>query len=188
MKYFMNVMMVLSGMMSFLGCSIGTKPVGKQSVVSFYSLTFTDMDGTLVPMSTFKGKKVLVVNTASRCGYTPQYAELEKLYEQYKEKLVVIGFPANNFLSQEPGTNDEIRSFCKLNYDVSFPMARKISVKGDDIDPVFTWLSDPKLNGWNSDEPKWNFYKYLIDEKGELEAVFPSSVKPLSDDVIKHLK
>ncbi len=179
--------MALLGFVSFR-CFGGMRPDGKKSKVSFYSLNYTAMNGSTVSMSEFKGKKVLIINTASKCGYTPQYEELEKLHEQYKDKAVLIGFPANNFLSQEPGTNEEIEQFCKLNFGVTFPLSQKVSVKGDDKSPVFQWLTDETKNGWNNSDPKWNFYKYLINEEGELVSVFPSGKKPLSEDITKLLK
>ncbi|HET7897609.1 MAG TPA: glutathione peroxidase, partial [Flavisolibacter sp.] len=146
------------------------------------------LDGKPIDFSKFKGKKVLIVNTASKCGFTPQYADLEKLYEQYKNKLVIIGFPANNFGEQEPGTNDEIGSFCKKNYGVTFPMAAKVSVKGDDMAPLFKYLTDEahKL-GVQDPVIKWNFTKFLIDENGKLVQVFPSKINPMSEELTKYL-
>src|ERR1700759_1098970 len=133
---------------------------------STYEFKLKTIDGSDFSLAKFKGKKVLVVNTASKCGYTPQYGELEKLQETYKDKLVIIGFPANNFGAQEPGSNTEISEFCTKNYGVSFPMAAKISVKGDDIAPLYQWLTDKQYNGVESSTVKWNFQKYLINEKG----------------------
>jgi glutathione peroxidase len=158
------------------------------SGASFYDFKVEGLDGKQIDFSKFKGKKVLVVNTASKCGYTPQYAELEKLYEQYKNKLVIVGFPANNFGEQEPGTNDEIGAFCKKNYGVTFPMAAKVSVKGDDIDPLFKYLTD-EAHKMGVQDPviKWNFTKFLIDEKGKLVQVFPSKVSPMSEELTKFL-
>jgi len=126
----------------------------------------------------------LIVNTASKCGYTPQYEALEALYEKYKDKLVIVGFPANNFLSQEPGDNSEIASFCKKNYGVTFPMAAKISVKGKDMAPLYIWLTDKDYNGVKSSNVKWNFQKYLLNEKGQLVEVFSPGVKPDSEEII----
>ena len=132
-----------------------------------------------------KGKKVLIVNTASKCGYTPQYADLEKLYEQYGGKdFTIIGFPANNFNNQEPGSNEEIRQFCTRNYGVTFPMMAKISVKGDDMHPLYQWLTSKAKNGVMNSEVKWNFQKYLIDKNGKLLAKFDSNVNPLSDEIV----
>ncbi|WP_448519850.1 glutathione peroxidase [Rhodoflexus sp.] len=155
---------------------------------SFYDFKMKDINGEVVDFSTFKGKKVLIVNVASKCGYTPQYAELEELHKKYGDKVVVLGFPANNFGGQEPGTNAEIAEFCRSTYGVSFRMFEKISVKGDNMHPLYKWLSTKELNGWNSDAPKWNFTKYLINEKGELVKLFGSGVKPLSSDIVSAIE
>ena len=136
----------------------------------------------------FKGKKIMIVNTASKCGYTPQYEELEKLYEQYKDKLVIVGFPANNFKDQEPGTNQEIEEFCKKNYGVTFPMAEKVSVKGDDIAPIYKFLTAEAKKKGIEDPVKWNFTKFLLDEKGELITVINHKTKPMSEEVLKYLQ
>lgn len=145
---------------------------------NIYAFKVQGIDGASIDFAKFKGKKILIVNTASRCGYTPQYEALESLYKAYKGKLVIVGFPANNFGAQEPGTNEEIVAFCKKNYGVSFPMAAKISVKGADQAPIYKWLTQKALNGFQDSEVKWNFQKYLIDEKGHLIAVFMSDVTP----------
>ncbi len=151
---------------------------------SFYDFKMKDLNGKEVDFSTFKGKKIMVVNVASKCGYTPQYEALQKLYEANSDKLVILGFPANNFGGQEPGTNEEIQSFCSENYGVTFPMFEKISVKGFDKDPLYRWLSDASMNGWNNEEPSWNFCKYILDEKGELINFLPSKVAPLDQQII----
>lgn len=140
---------------------------------SFYEFKANAIDGKAIDFSQYKGKSVLVVNTASKCGYTPQYEDLQKLHEQYGSKVVILGFPANNFGSQEPGSNTEIASFCKENYGVSFQMFEKVSVKGDDVAPVFAWLKEKTGN-----EPTWNFCKYLIKPDGTVK-FFSSKVKPL---------
>lgn len=151
---------------------------------SFYDYTVKTIDGAVFNLSTLKGKKVMVVNTASKCGFTPQYEGLEKLYEKYKDQnFVIIGFPANNFMHQEPGTNEEIKEFCKKNYGVSFPMMAKISVKGEDMAPIYKWLTTAELNGVMDSEVKWNFQKYLIDEKGNLVKVIYSKEKPMSEGI-----
>ncbi|WP_439644690.1 glutathione peroxidase [Flavihumibacter petaseus] len=155
--------------------------------MSIYDFKLVSLDGKSFDLSAYKGKKILIVNTASACGFTPQYADLENLYEKYKDKLVVIGFPANNFGEQEKGTNSEIQSFCKKNYGVTFPMSEKVSVKGTDIHPLFQYLTHEAEKLGVKDPIKWNFTKFLIDEKGKLVAVFPSDVKPLSDDITKYL-
>jgi glutathione peroxidase len=153
-----------------------------------YDFSVPGLSGSTINFKDFKGKKILIVNTASACGYTPQYAELQKLHEQYKDKLVIVGFPANNFGAQEPGTNPEIKEFCKKNYGVTFAMAEKVSVKGADIHPLFQWLTSKAQNGVMDADIKWNFTKFLLDEKGTLLKVFPSGTKPLSEEIISYLK
>jgi glutathione peroxidase len=152
---------------------------------SIYDFKMKDINGELVDFSKFKGQKLLLVNVASKCGYTPQYADLQKLHEAHGDKVTIIGFPANNFGGQEPGTNEEIKQFCSSNYGVTFKMMDKVSVKGADKDPLYRWLSDKDMNGWNDKEPSWNFCKYFINENGELVKFFPSSVKPMDDEIIK---
>ncbi|MFT3682576.1 MAG: glutathione peroxidase [Ferruginibacter sp.] len=157
----------------------------KQPMVSFYSLKDTLIDGRPFDFTQLKGKKILLVNTASDCGYTDQYSDLEKLAESYKDKLLVLGFPANDFKEQEKGSNEEIAAFCKRNYGVSFPLMQKSSViKTGDQNPVFKWLSDPAQNGWNGKQPSWNFSKYLVSEDGRLLNYFDPGVSPQSAEVI----
>jgi glutathione peroxidase len=149
---------------------------------SFYDLKILSLDQKhSINFSDFKGKKVLCVNVASECGYTPQYTALQQLHEKYKDKLVLIGFPCNQFGAQEPGSAADIDSFCKKNYGVTFPLTRKIDVKGDQQDPVYAWLCKKALNGKSDAEVKWNFNKFLIDENGNWVAWFPSKVAPMSD-------
>ena len=156
---------------------------------SFYDFTVKTIDGKDFPLSSLKGKKVLVVNVASKCGLTPQYAQLEKLYEKYKEKnFVVIGFPANNFMGQEPGSNEEIAKFCSLNYDVTFPMMAKISVKGKDIAPLYKWLTTKSENGVQDAKVGWNFHKFLIDENGKWVASYGSTTDPLSEKIVEWIE
>jgi len=157
------------------------------AAVGIYDFKVPSLDGKSIDLSKYKGKKILIVNTASKCGYTPQYKDLETLYETYKGKLVILGFPANNFNQQEPGTNVEISEFCTKNYGVTFPMAEKVSVKGNDIHPLFKYLTDEAAKMGVEDPIKWNFTKFLIDENGKLLAVFPSKVKPMSEEVTKYL-
>ena len=157
------------------------------AATSIYDFKVPSLDGNTIDFSKYKGKNILIVNTASQCGYTKQYADLEKLYEKYKGTLVIIGFPANNFGQQEPGTNAEIAEFCSKNYGVTFPMAEKISVKGEDIHPLFKWLTSKQDNGVMDAEIKWNFTKFLIDKNGKLVAVFPSAVTPMSEEITKYL-
>lgn len=154
---------------------------------SVYDFKVESLEGGSIDLSKYKGKKILIVNTASKCGYTPQYKDLEKLYEEKKNKLVIIGFPANNFKGQEPGTNAEIKEFCQKNYGVTFPMAAKVSVKGDDIHPLFKYLSEEAEKKGIKDPIQWNFTKFLIDENGKLITVFSSKVNPLSEEVSKYL-
>jgi len=157
-----------------------TAPIAEKNI---YTFKVEALDGGTIDFSTFKGKKILIVNTASKCGYTPQYKELEALYSEYKDKLVIVGFPANNFGQQEPGTNAEISEFCQKNYGVSFPMAAKVSVKGDDMAPIYHWLTEKAQNGVLDAEIKWNFNKFLIDENGNMVAYFPSKVSPMSEEI-----
>ena len=154
---------------------------------SIYDFKVEALDGSNIDFAQYKGKKILIVNTASECGYTPQYEGLEALYEKYKGRLVVIGFPANNFGGQEPGSNTEIKEFCKKNYGVSFPMAAKISVKGDDIAPIYKWLCNKSENGVLDAEIKWNFNKFLLDENGKILAKFDSKVTPMSEELTSKL-
>ena len=158
-------------------------------LVSFYELKATANDGTVIDFAGFKGKKVLLVNTASDCGYTGQYAQLEALYIKNRRKLVVIGFPANDFNRQEKGTDEEIATFCKTNYGISFLLAKKtVVVKKQDQHPVFQWLTDRSRNGWCDQPPGWNFSKYLVTEQGALSGYFASSISPLDEVVLKAIK
>lgn len=152
--------------------------------VSFYSLKDTLIDGTAFDFEKLKGKKIMLVNTASDCGYTGQYDDLQKLSEQYKDKLVVIGFPANDFKEQEKGSDEEIAAFCKLNFGVSFPLMKKSSVKkGAGQNKIFEWLTDSTKNGWNNQPPSWNFCKYIVDEQGRLTNYFGSTIEPLGKEI-----
>lgn len=152
---------------------------------NFYDFTVQTIDGKDFNLSELKGKKVLVVNVASKCGFTPQYKQLEELYEKYKnDNFVIIGFPANNFLRQEPGTNEEIKEFCTLNYGVTFPMMAKISVKGEDMAPLYKWLTQKSQNGKQDASVKWNFQKFMIDENGNWAGVASSQTSPMSEEII----
>src|SRR5690554_598294 len=159
-----------------------------QIPTTIHGFSITTLEGESLDLSKFKGKKILIVNTASKCGFTSQYKELEELYKTYEDRLVVIGFPANNFLRQEPGTNDEIAEFCERNYGVSFPMSEKISVKGKDEEPIYQWLTQKKFNGVKNSKVTWNFNKYLIDEEGKLIEKFGSRVKPMDSKIMDYLK
>jgi glutathione peroxidase len=157
----------------------------KQPPVSFYLLKGILNNNTELDLASLKGKKVLLVNTASDCGYTNQYDDLQKLYEEYKDKLEIIGFPANDFKEQEKGTDEEIAEFCKLNFGVSFPLMKKTTViKSLQQDNIFKWLTDSSKNGWNNKPPSWNFTKYLVNEEGVLTNYFGPSIPPMSKDVV----
>jgi glutathione peroxidase len=156
---------------------------------SFYDFKVKDIDGNDFDLAKLKGKKVLVVNTASKCGLTPQYKQLQSLYEQFGgEKFVIVGFPANNFMKQEPGTNEEIAEFCEKNYGVTFPMMEKISVKGDDMHPLYHWLTEKSKNGVLDSEVGWNFQKYLVDEKGQLVKMVEPKTKPDDEQIVSWIK
>lgn len=157
------------------------------NATSIYDFKVEGLTGGKINFADFKGKKVLIVNTASKCGNTPQYEGLEELYEKYKDKLVIVGFPANNFLWQEPGSNDEIAAFCKKNYGVTFPMAAKISVKGKEIAPIYKYLKEQAEKKDLENPVTWNFGKFLINEKGELIATFSPKTQPMSNDILKYL-
>ena len=164
-----------------LGLAVGAMAFGASSV---YDFTLNSIEGAATPLASFKGKVVLLVNVASKCGYTPQYAGLEKLYETYKDKgFVIVGVPANNFGSQEPGSNEEIKTFCSRNYNVTFPMMSKVSVKGADKTPLYQYLPDEKAK--TGGEIKWNFTKFLVDKKGNVINRFESAVTPESADLVK---
>lgn len=155
---------------------------------SFHEFVVEDIRGQAFDLSELKGKKVMVVNTASRCGLTPQYEQLEALYQKYGgDRFIIIGFPANNFMNQEPGSNEEIAEFCQVNYGVSFPMMGKISVKGKDQHPLYTWLTDKDLNGVESSKVRWNFQKYLIDEEGNLVKSLSPRTDPMDEEIIAWL-
>jgi glutathione peroxidase len=178
MKYFLSI--------AIIAClSAFTLNAGNPSIHSF---KVKSIDGGTIDFSKFKGKKILVVNTASKCGYTPQYEALQKVADQYKDKLVIVGFPANNFGGQEPGSDGEIVEFCKKNYGVTFPLASKVSVKGDDTAPIYKWLTSKTENGVLDATIAWNFNKFLLDENGKMIAYFPSKVTPDSEEITKYLK
>ena len=161
----------------------------EEEVMSIYDFTMKDISGNEVKLDEFKDKVILIVNTASKCGFTYQYEGLEKLYKTYKDSgLVILGFPANNFLKQEPGTDNEIAEFCRLNYGVTFPMFSKISVKGKDIDPLYEYLTSKKSDHEFGGKISWNFNKFLISKDGEIINRFGSKVKPESDKIIKAIE
>jgi glutathione peroxidase len=175
----------------FKGKKTGTmeNSEGVISLRSLHALTVRLNSGDEINLGSFSGKKILIVNTASNCGYTGQYAELQKLYEKFRDCLVVIGFPANDFKEQERGTDEEIAEFCQKNYGVTFPLAAKSSVvKGKQQNEIFKWLSVEDLNGWNDQEPTWNFFKYLVDEDGKLIKYFDTAISPMSNEVVTAIK
>jgi len=159
------------------------------NIKSIYDIEINDIDANKINLEDFKGKKILFVNVASKCGFTKQYKELEELYQLYKDKLIIIGLPCNQFGEQEPGSHSEIKEFCQKNYGVTFLISEKIKVKGDDINPLYKWLTNKELNGVSNSTVKWNFQKYIIDEEGKLIDVFYSATNPLSkkiQDIIKN--
>jgi glutathione peroxidase len=180
------------GALLILGCFNTVQvapPVNEQtsapSMKSFHTLTATDIHGASVSMSAYAGKKVMVVNTASECGYTPQYKQLQELYDQYREKgLVILGFPCNDFGGQEPGSEAQIEQFCQKNYGVTFPLMGKVSIKGDAPSPIYRWLISKAENGAMDTSVKWNFHKFLIDEQGHLVKALGSGVEPFDEEVI----
>jgi glutathione peroxidase len=155
---------------------------------SIYDFKVEGLDGETIDFKKFKGKKILIVNTASRCGLTPQYEGLEELYKKYANKLVIVGFPANNFMGQEPGSNSEIKAFCQKNYGVTFPMAEKVSVKGNDTHPLYKFLKESAEKKGFDNPVTWNFGKFLLDEKGELIATFSPRTAPMSEEITNWLK
>ncbi|MNX95510.1 hypothetical protein D3C86_1277870 [compost metagenome] len=166
--------------------NMNATPIAKETI---YQFKVEDLSGNTFDFSTLKGKKIMIVNTASKCGLTPQYKDLEAIYKEYKDKgFVIIGFPANNFASQEPGTNEEIATFCQLNYGVTFPMMDKVSVKGDDMAEVYQFLTQKAKNGLQDSQVEWNFQKYLINEKGELEKVISPKTLPTDPEVVNWIK
>jgi glutathione peroxidase len=150
---------------------------------SVFDIPLVDIQGRTVNLNAFKGKKILIVNTASECGYTPQYAQLEELHQQFGHAIAVLGFPCNDFGGQEPGSELEIKTFCQARYGVTFPLFSKLHVTGVEKHPLYSWLTDPALNGWNSQEPTWNFCKYVIDEDGKLLHFLNANIDPLDERI-----
>jgi len=172
---------------AFFCSSFISKPIDSVQTQTIYDFKVPSLNGGTIDFADFKGTKILIVNTASKCGFTPQYEDLQALYEKYKGKLVIVGFPANNFFSQEPGTNENIETFCKKNYGVTFPMAAKISVKGKDMAPIYKLLCNKAQNGVLDAKISWNFNKFLLDENGKLIGHFKSKVKPMSEEITSKL-
>jgi len=187
LKVFYKLRMMVSG-----STGLGKKSTSNTTMImpptSFYSLQTVLNSGKPFSFDSLKGKYVMLVNTASNCGYTGQYDDLEQLYQQYKHKLVILGFPANDFGGQEPDTDDKIAEFCRVNYGVTFPLMQKAAVTGAEMQPVFQWLSQPAQNGWNDKVPTWNFCKYLISPGGVLLNFYSSAVSPLGTEVTETLK
>ena len=167
-----------------LTCTIAT---AQNTTASLYDISLTDISGAPLDLSQYKGKKILFVNVASKCGFTSQYEDLQELYKTYQDKLVVIGLPCNQFGGQEPGTAKEIVTFCKVNYGVDFPLSAKSEVKGDSQHPIYKWLTTKAQNGVMDSTVRWNFQKYLVDENGQLIDYFYSTTKPMSSKIIKLL-
>ena len=159
----------------------------EERLSSFYDITMNQLNGTPLVLSDFKGKYILIVNVASKCGFTPQYRELEQLYQKHKEELMIIGVPCNQFGSQEPGTPAEIESFCERNYGVNFIITEKVNVRGEKQHPLYQWLTRKQFNGRSNSVVRWNFQKYLIDKEGQLIDFFYSITSPLSRKITKHL-
>lgn len=151
---------------------------------SFYSLSAVDIDGNLINFDKYKGKKLLIVNVASKCGYTHQYKDLQELHKKYNDKITILAFPSNNFGFQEPGSNDQIETFCEKNYGVEFQLFEKSNVRGKKINDVYKWLSSIDENGWNDKSPRWNFFKYLVDVDGSLKAIYSSNTNPLDNEIM----
>lgn len=193
-----NLFTIVFGVLSLVACQENTAQ-GKKSTVaneknksmtqSIYQFKVTDLSGKEFDFTSLKGKKVMIVNTASKCGLTPQYKDLQAIYDQYKDQnFVIVGFPANNFMEQEPGTNEEIATFCERNYGVTFPMMDKISVKGNDMAPIYQFLTQKSKNGVQDSEVEWNFQKYLLNEKGELVKVVSPRTLPTDKEIVDWIK
>tara|TARA_B100000579_G_scaffold361485_1_gene319203 strand:- start:7 stop:588 length:582 start_codon:yes stop_codon:yes gene_type:complete len=165
------------------GSNIVSDNPTKESTSTIFNYKLKNIYGDVITLDKFKGKKILIVNVASHCGYTSQYNDLQKLQDRYKDKLQVIAFPCNDFGFQEPGTSKQIAEFCEVNYNIKFPIMEKINIRRSPTHPLYEWLSNSELNGWNDSKPKWNFYKYLIDENGKLINLFNSGTSPLSTHI-----
>jgi len=165
------------------GSNIFSDNPTKESTSTIFSYKLKNIYGDVITLDKFKGKKILIVNVASHCGYTSQYNDLQKLQDRFKDKLQVIAFPCNDFGFQEPGTSKQIAEFCEVNYNIKFPIMEKINIRRSPTHPLYEWLSNSELNGWNDSKPKWNFYKYLIDENGKLINLFNSGTSPLSTHI-----
>ena len=188
------LILIISTLISISGIYILREKVFKVSDIApdkdvifnskFYNLSAKDIDGNVVDFSDYRGKKLLIVNVASKCGYTSQYKDLQELYNKYNDKITILAFPSNNFGFQEPGSNDQIEEFCETNYGIKFKLFEKSDVRGKNSNDVYKWLSSIDDNGWNDKSPRWNFFKYLVDENGSLKAVYSSNVNPLDKEII----
>lgn len=195
MKLIIITFLILGGMAFFNKNLIKNIFSKKQTILSsnnsmilkgsFYDFTVNDLSGKPVNLKEYKGKTVVLINVASKCGFTPQYADWQKFHEKYGDKIAVLGFPANDFMSQEPGSSEEIAEFCQKNYGVTFRMFEKIEVSGKDKAPLYNWLSNKDLNGWNDKEPSWNFCKYLINKDGKLTHFFESKITPENPEFLQ---
>ncbi len=180
-----SVLLISIGLL-LVSCATKVNKVNKDDkkpITSFYDLEAQSINGDTIKMSDFRNKNILIVNVASKCGYTSQYKSLQKLHELYKDKLYILAFPSNDFLGQEPGSNEEIKKFCEVNFGVQFDIFKKISVKGNGIHPIYNWLSNENLNGWNDKNPNWNFNKYLIDREGKLIGLWGAAIDPQSKEI-----
>lgn len=182
-----SLMMFLTSCFGSIKTNPGSSDKKVTSKADFYAIKVKTIDGNDLDLHQFKGKKIMIVNTASECGFTPQYEGLEELHVKYGDKLILLGFPCNDFRGQEPGSTESIKNFCSTKFHVTFQLMEKVVVKGSNIHPLYKWLTDPAKNGWNDKAPSWNFCKYLIDENGELLKFYPSTVKPLSADIVNAL-
>ncbi|MFN8256120.1 MAG: glutathione peroxidase [Bacteroidales bacterium] len=184
-----KLILILLPVLFAIACNSQNNKINNAMKENIYQFIVEDINGKPFDFSTLKGKKIMVVNTASKCGFTPQYADLEKLYQTYKDSdFIIVGFPSNNFMWQEPGTNSEISSFCQLNYGVTFPMMAKIQVRGMNKHQIYRFLTDKSRNGISDKGVKWNFQKFLIDREGHLSKVIPSSTSPLDAEIIKWIE
>ncbi len=195
MKLIIIAFLILGGM-AFFNKNLLKNIFGKKQTIlssndtmnlkgSFYDFKVNDLSGKPVDLKEYKGKTVVLINVASKCGFTPQYADWQKFHEKYGDKIAVLGFPANNFMSQEPGSSEEIAEFCQKNYGVTFRMFEKIEVAGKEKAPLYNWLSNKDLNGWNDQEPSWNFCKYLVNKDGKLTHFFESKITPENPEFLK---
>lgn len=179
---FITLVILVMGLASFLSEKFSSPKDIQEVSGTIYDFKVKGLDGNEIDFSQYKGQNLLIVNTASKCGFTPQYADLQKLHENYSDKVTVLGFPANNFLWQEPGSNDDIAAFCEKNYGVTFQMFEKISVKGRSKHPLYNWLEAK-----SGKTPSWNFCKYLIDKNGNVVAFYPSKVNPMDDEILSKI-